>query len=158
MRHYSYTLDRRAQILGGPSANSLLNLAVRERNGLAYNIEAGFTPFSDTGLATIYFGTDKERADECLELIDLELTKIRSGKLSDRLLHIAKKQYLGQITIAMENNESYMLSAARSFLVYNNIDAMETIREKIGTVTRDEIVAVANEIYGTQNLSMLMYR
>ena len=51
-----------------------------------------------------------------------------------------------------------MLSAARSFLVYNNIDAMETIREKIGTVTRDEIVAVANEIYGTQNLSMLMYR
>lgn len=58
----------------------------------------------------------------------------------------------------MENNESYMLSAARSFLVYNNIDAMETIREKIGTVTRDEIVAVANEIYGTQNLSMLMYR
>lgn len=108
---------------------------------MAYNIEAGFTPFSDTGLATIYFGTDKERADECLELIDLELTKIRSGKLSDRLLHIAKKQYLGQITIAMENNESYMLSAARSFLVYNNIDAMETIREKIGTVTRDEIVA-----------------
>ena len=37
-------------------------------------------------------------------------------------------------------------------------ETMETIREKIGTVTRDEIVAVANEIYGTQNLSMLMYR
>ena len=163
-RAYNLNDERRVvlslltNLLGGPSANSLLNLAVRERNGLAYNIEAGFTPFSDTGLATIYFGTDKERADECLELIDLELTKIRSGKLSDRLLHIAKKQYLGQITIAMENNESYMLSAARSFLVYNNIDAMETIREKIGTVTRDEIVAVANEIYGTQNLSMLMYR
>ena len=37
---------------GGPSANSLLNLAVRERKGLSYNIESGFSPFSDTGIAT----------------------------------------------------------------------------------------------------------
>ena len=56
-----------------------------------------------------------------------------------------------------EQRELYVECRAQ-FLVYNNIDAMETIREKIGTVTRDEIVAVANEIYGTQNLSMLMYR
>jgi len=40
-------------LLGGPSANSLLNVSLREKNGLSYNVEAGYTPLSDTGIATI---------------------------------------------------------------------------------------------------------
>lgn len=161
---YNLNDDRRVvlslltNLLGGPSANSLLNIAVRERNGLSYNIEASFTPFSDTGLATIYFGTDKEKSDECFELVHRELTRIKSGKLSDHLLRIAKKQYIGQVTIAMENNESYMLSAARSFMIYNHIDGMDAIWRKIQTVTQEEIVEVANEIYASDRMSTLIYR
>lgn len=62
-------------LLGGPSANSLLNLVVRERNGLSYTIEAGFTPLSDTGISTIYFGTDRDKVDLCIELVNNELEK-----------------------------------------------------------------------------------
>ena len=112
-RAYSLRDDRRvalsllSNLLGGPSANSLLNLAVRERNGLSYSIESSFTPLSDTGIATIYFGTDKDRTDECLSIVRHELERICRGELKERQLGIAKKQYIGQITLAMESNESY---------------------------------------------------
>lgn len=145
-------------LLGGPSANSLLNLAVRERKGLSYNIESGFSPFSDTGIATIYFGTDKDKIEECMEVIDRELERIRTGHLSSRTLAMAKKQYIGQITIAMESNEGYMLSAARSYLVYDNIAGMDEICKKIRSITLQEITETANEIYGKENLSALIYR
>ena len=163
-RAYSMNDDRRIvlsllnNLLGGPSANSLLNLAVRERKGLSYNIESGFSPFSDTGIATIYFGTDKDKVEECMEVIDRELERIRTGNLGNRLLDMAKKQYIGQITIAMESNEGYMLSAARSYLVYDNIAGMDEICKKIRSVTLQEITETANEIYGKGNLSVLIYK
>ncbi len=162
-RAYSLQDDKRitlgllTNLLGGPSANSLLNLAVRERNGLSYTIEANYTPLSNTGYASIYFGTDKENVEQCLEIINREIGKILEGNTSERLLSLAKKQYLGQMTIAMESNENYMLGAARSYLHYNNIDSMESFREKILEITREELTDVAREIYG-QGISTLIYR
>lgn len=162
-RAYSLQDDRRitlgllTNLLGGPSANSLLNLAVRERNGLSYTIEATYNPLSNTGYAAIYFGTDKDNVEQCLEIIDREIDKIRTDRISDRLLSLAKKQFLGQMVIAAENNENYMLGAARSYLHYNNIDSMEAFRDKMMGITRNELTEVAQEIYGSQ-ISTLIYR
>ena len=61
------------------------------------------------------------------------------------------------ITSQLESNENYMLGAARSYLHYNNIDSMESFREKILEITREELTDVAREIYG-QGISTLIYR
>lgn len=144
-------------LLGGPSANSLLNLVVRERNGLSYTIEAGFTPLSDTGISTIYFGTDRDKVDLCIELVNNELEKIKRGEISPRLLNMAKKQFIGQMAIAMENNEGYMLSAARNYLYYNRVETIDSIRRKIREVSLDDLTEVAQTVFGG-NLSTLIYK
>ena len=36
-------------ILGGPGMNSRLNVALRERRGLVYNVESNLTSYTDTG-------------------------------------------------------------------------------------------------------------
>ena len=36
-------------ILGGQGLNSRLNLSLREKNGLAYNVESSYNPYFDTG-------------------------------------------------------------------------------------------------------------
>jgi hypothetical protein len=72
-RKYSFDLhDRRRMpmillnnILGGPGMSARLNLALRERSGYAYNVESHFTAYSNTGIFTVYFGTDKEKLDRC---------------------------------------------------------------------------------------------
>ena len=50
-------------LLGGPSANSMLNVLVREKNGLSYNIEASYTPYSDSGIVAIYFSCDHDNRE-----------------------------------------------------------------------------------------------
>jgi predicted Zn-dependent peptidase len=62
-----------ANILGGPALNSRLNLILREKHGLAYTVDATYTPYMDTGLFSIYFGTDKNNIEKCLDLIKKEL-------------------------------------------------------------------------------------
>ena len=47
-------------ILGGPGMNSRLNVALRERRGLVYNVESNLTSYTDTGTFCIYFGCDPE--------------------------------------------------------------------------------------------------
>lgn len=144
-------------MLGGASANSILNTAIREKNGFSYNIEANYTPFSDTGLATIYFGTDKDKIEKCIELIQIELQKIISGQLTNRQLSIAKKQFTGQLYIGTESNEGNMLSAAKSYLIYNHVDSMADIAKRIDEIKKEEITEVAGEVFGSQ-LSTLIYK
>lgn len=144
-----------ANILGGPAANSMLNVLLREKNGLTYSIDASYTPYSDTGIFAIYFGTDKGRSPLCIELIEKTLGKLRASKLTSRQLLAAQKQFVGQLSIAMESKESYMLGAAKSELVYGEVDSPEIIYRKLMAVTPEDIIETANEV--TSDLSVLVY-
>ncbi len=143
-------------ILGGPAANSLLNIALREKNGLTYNIEANYTPFSDTGLASIYFSSEKDQVARCIELIEKQLSIIKTTRLTDRKLATAKKQFTGQLSISMEGNENYMLGVGKSYLLYDDVDSLEEIYKKIDAVTAAQVMDAANEIFTAT--STLLYR
>jgi predicted Zn-dependent peptidase len=161
-RAYNLTDDRRlplslvVNILGGPAANSRLNTVLREHNGLTYNIEAGYTPYCDTGVATIYFSCERDRIERCRELIDIEIQNIISTPLTARQLSMAKKQFIGQFSISMDSKENYMLGAAKSFLIYNEIDSPQTVIRKVNEITADEIMTVAQDTFGSVNA--LIYR
>jgi Predicted Zn-dependent peptidases len=60
-------------ILGGPATNSRLNMVLRERNALVYNVEAMYNCYLDSGVFAIYFGCDKSLVEKCLSLIYKEL-------------------------------------------------------------------------------------
>ena len=143
-------------LLGGPSANSLLNTLVREKNGLSYNIEAGYTPFGETGTATVYFSTDRDKTDLCLELVTRCLTQLKTRLLTPRRLSMAKKQFMGQLAISSESNEGYMLGAAKSYLVYDEVDSMESVYKKVSEISAQSILEAANEIF--TDTSTLIYR
>ena len=161
-RAYGITEDKRLpfslliNILGGPCANSRLNVNVRERNGLSYNIEASYTPYSDCGMAVIYFSSEHCNTDHCREIIDNEIRKLQQTALSTRALAMAKRQYIAQMTISTEGNEGYMLGVGRSMLVHGEVDTLEEAYKKINAVTASQILEVANEIF--TNNSTLIYR
>ncbi len=143
-------------ILGGPCANSRLNVIVRERNGLSYNIEANYTPYSDTGIVAIYFSCDHHNAEQCIELIENELHRLRTVPLTARQLSMAKKQFIAQLAISSESNESYMLSAGKSLLNHEEIDTMEQVYAKIRALTASQLTEVAEEVFS--NTSRLIYK
>ena len=54
-------------ILGGQGLNSRLNLSLREKNGLAYNVESSYNPYLDTGIFSLYFGTDSHNLKKAFQ-------------------------------------------------------------------------------------------
>ncbi|MCG8698167.1 MAG: insulinase family protein, partial [Bacteroidales bacterium] len=145
-------------LLGGPGLNSRLNLSLREKKGYAYNVESNYTTYSDMGILSIYFGTGFRELNKCIQLTTKELKKLRDVKLGSSQLSRAKKQLLGQIAISSENFESQMLSNGKSILVYDKVDSLSVIRERIEKIADSDILEVANEILTEDKLSYLIYK
>lgn len=161
-RGYSIADDRRlplallVNVLGGPSANSLLNILLREKYGLSYNVEATYTPYSDCGIVGIYFSSDHDNAAQCVELIESEIAALCREHITPRRLAIAKRQFVAQMAISMEANEGYMLGAGKSFLLYKDIDTLEEAYKKVMAITATQICDVARESFS--DLSRLIYK
>lgn len=144
-------------LLGGPSMNSRLHMVLREKNGLAYNVESNYNTYSDIGIINIYFGTDKEKIDKCLELTQRELKRIREIRLGTIQLSRAKRQLVGQIAMAAENNENQMISNGRSLLLFDKVDTLKEISDKINNISANELLSVSNEIFDSTSLSELIF-
>ncbi len=144
-------------ILGGQSMNSRLNLSLRERNGMAYNIESSYTAFTDTGQFNVYFGTDRENLEKAIKLVTKEFRLMQEKKLGSLQLSKAKKQLIGQIAISSENRDDLMLTLGKSFLLYNKVDSLPKIYEKIEQVSSELLLEIANEILDEKSLSTLIY-
>lgn len=145
-------------MLGGPAMNSKLNLSLREKYGYAYNTEASYTPYSDTGIFSIYFGTDESNYVKCLNIIKKELKVLCAKKINSTALQKIKNQLIGQMTISAAGGEAQMFSIGKSLLVYNKVTPMEAIFRKINRISAEKLQEVANEILTPDKLTVLVYR
>ena len=144
-------------ILGGPGMNSRLNVSLRERSGLVYNVEANLTSYTDTGVFCIYFGTEHDHVDRCIRLVKKELKRLCEKPLSTNQLNAAKKQIIGQIGVARDNAESTALGMAKTFLHYNKMDDPQEVFQRIEALTSKELWEVSNEMFAEEQLSTLIY-
>jgi len=118
-------------ILGGPGLNSRLN---------------------------IYFGTDKDKLNKCLKLIYREIDILTAKPMGEQKLKKAKKQMIGQMAISSENNENLMLTIAKSYLLYNKVESLDSLFEKIEAVSVEDLHQVAIDVLNKENLSILIYK
>lgn len=160
---YSVKEDKRApfllmtNVLGGQGMNTRLNMSVREKKGLAYTIEANYTPFSDIGFFSIYFGCDPHNRDCCIDLIYNEMEKLRKRKLGTMQLYYAKQQFIGQLNLSYEAKLNEMLSIGHVALFFEEVDTIEESLAEICDISADEILEVANEILLPDKFSMLTF-
>ncbi len=144
-------------IIGGPAMNSRLNLALRERKGMAYNVESNYTAYTDTGLFNIYFGTDKENFERAVAIVKKEFKQLRENKLGGVQLSKAKKQMIGQIAISTESHDDLMLAIGKSYLLYDRVDPLKIVFQKIEEISVSDLLEVANQILDEKQLSTLIY-
>lgn len=144
-----------SNVLGGPGMNSLLNVDLRERLGLVYNVETAVTLFRELGLFTVYLGCDPDDAARCCDIVRRRIADVAEGYFDRRRLEPAKKQYLGQLVVASENRENSILAAARSLLMRHRvIDPAETV-EAIKALTPDDLSLAAKSL--SDGLSTLIF-
>ncbi|HYG38539.1 MAG TPA: pitrilysin family protein [Cytophagales bacterium] len=144
-------------ILGGPGMNSRLNLALREKHGFVYSIDANYTPFIDTGLFGIYFGTEKKQLDKSIQLVLREVKKLREVQLGTLQLHRGKEQLMGQLAMAEESNLNFMLMMGKSMLDLDKIEPLNEIFSEIKNITSKKLLDIANESLQENDLSILTF-
>jgi len=145
-------------ILGGQGLNSRLNMSLREKNGLAYNVESNYNPYYDTGTFCIYFGTDKQYLNKSISIVNAELLELCNTKLGTLQLDKAKKQIKGYLARGYENHENLMLSLGKSLLTFDRIETIEETCLRIDALTSSQLLEIANEVFDQSNLSTLIYK
>lgn len=143
--------------LGGPAMNSRLNMNIRERHGIAYNIESSFQPYTDTGWISIYLGTDKKLINRSEKLVMKELKHLRETKLTTTALHRAKQQLKGQLALSQEGGVNTMLAIGKSVMAKEHVSSMQEILKKIDAISASDVMEVSNFCFDPARLSTMIY-
>ncbi|MDX2197325.1 MAG: pitrilysin family protein [Cytophagales bacterium] len=144
-------------ILGGHAMNTKLNLMLREKHGLVYHVDAHYTPYTDTGLFNIYFGTEKKHVSKCITLIMYELENFKNILLPHKKLKMYKEQLKGQLAVAEENYNGMMLAMAKNTLDLGYMESMKNIFKKIDDIAPEQIMQISREIFSHDKLYRLDY-
>ncbi len=144
-------------LLGAGGMSSRLNLEIREKYGIAYTIESSYTSLTDTGIFSIYFGTDAEKAAKAERLVHKELKKLRDNQLGVLQLQQAKQKFNGQIALAEENRMSLLISMAKSLVDFSYVDTLEQLFDKVNAVTAPQLLRISNEIFDEDKMVTLLF-
>lgn len=144
-------------LLGGPYMNSRLNMVLRERYGLVYQIEANFTGYTDSGIWNIYFGCDPEDTERCIRLVKRELARLKEKPLSKKALAEAKRQMAGALGIATDNFEHTALNMAKRYLHWNTFEERDDVETRIKKLDQTELQHVAQELFDEKKIYTLIF-
>lgn len=145
-------------MLGGMSFNSRLSYMLREEYGLTYNIETNYTAFSDIGLFSVYYGTDSENVQQCMDVIKSEFDRMGANLMPVAEVDKWKQQFIGQLALYYDNNLNVMLSNAKSVLVYGEEETYDDVKNRLLSVTPESILQVSRDVLDFNNMSVLLYK
>lgn len=152
----SYTAAREpahallASILGG-NMSSRLFIAIRERRGLCYSIQASHSSYQDAGIFSITAGLEKTRVPEALRAVCAELTRIKTKGVGGQELKRAKENLKGRIALAWEDSENVISwFVSHEHFLGKPLPPEERLKE-LFAVTSDDIQKVCRQMFQTKN-------
>ena len=146
-----------SNLLGGPGMNARLSMTLRERNGYSYNVESNYTPYSDTGIFSIYIGCDEKHRAKCNDLTHMELKKLMDQPLGTSQLQKAKQQVMGQLALSAESGLSKVLGNGKTLIALDEVRTYAQIADELNALTSLELQGIANEVFQKDNLSSLTF-
>ena len=160
---YGYNNEKRtiasvlSQVLGEGSSSRLFQ-AVRERNGIAYQINSFLNSFLDISTFGVYFSTNEKMMDKAMTIVLKEFKKLRETKISGRELDKAKESIKGSMLLSLESTSNRMIRMAQSELYFNRIKTTDEIIKNIDSVTVNDILEAANELLDENSFIKLIIK
>lgn len=82
---------------------------------------------------------------------------MRDNKLTSSQLAAARKQLMGQIGVASDNNENNALGMGKTFSALQQVRNARRVFNRIERLTPEILLEVASEMFAEEYLSMLVY-
>ncbi len=145
---YGYTDPKRMKVnvlshILGETSSSRLFQRLREKNGIAYQINSFLNSFSDVSTFGVYLSTNEKSIEKANDLIMDELKKMREKSVSDAELKRAKEYIKGSLIMGLESMNNRISRMANSIIYYGRIKSMEETIQAIDCVTKEEIIEEA---------------
>jgi predicted Zn-dependent peptidase len=138
----------------GRGMSSRLFKEVRERRGLAYAVGSGVTRYNDTGVLTINAGVSPENVGEATKVIKAELMKMVDEPVGKEELTKARDYTIGSFRLSLETPMALAQRSGELLLMLGEIEPIETVVERVGAVTAEDVQRVAGRFFRNDNLSM----
>ncbi len=155
--HYThedrYVMSALNTVLGN-SMSSRLFQEIREQNALAYSIYSYVTSYRDTGLLTVYAGTDPSNALNVVRLVMKELKKIKEEGITPAEELRVKNQIKGSLILSLESSNSHMSRIARQEIYFGKYLSMDDIIKGVEKVTREQVQQLAHQLFSRENISL----
>ena len=148
-----FALQLLSSILGG-GVSSRLFQQVRERQGLCYTIYSYGAGHADTGVFCIYAALNKETEAKALATIRQVVDQLRREGPTSEELERARDQSKANVVMGLESTQSRMSHAGRSLLFSGEILTPEQIIAAYDSVTHEDVVALAQEIFRWDQVSL----
>lgn len=138
----------------GSGMSSRLFQEVREQNALAYSIYSYVTSYRDTGLLTVYAGTDPSNVMEVIRLVMKEIRKIKEEGITEEEERRVKNQIKGNLVLSLESSNSHMGRIARQEIYFGKYLSMGDIIKGVENVTREQVRRLAQQLFASRNMSL----
>ena len=140
---------------GGMTSKLYQNL--REERGLVYSVFSVLNTFTDTGLQTVYAGTEKNNVIQVVDLIRKELKNLRQKGLSQEDIELYKTQAKGEIIIGSEDFENRMNSLAINEMIFGEYRSVNQVICDIDKVNKDSVMeSIQSKLDPENNLSFFL--
>ena len=143
---HRYTHAILATLLGGNMSSRLFQ-EVREKRGLAYNIDASVNALAEAGLLEIQAAVDPERTHELLAVVRGELDALADGRITAAELHHTREHLKGLLYLGAESTENRMMRLAKNTLIFDRHIPLEETAAAIDAVSLDDLIRTAREIF-----------
>ncbi|NMW20242.1 MAG: insulinase family protein [Chlorobiaceae bacterium] len=142
----------------GNGMSSLLNLELREKRGLAYNVYSSITFYDELTALNIYAGTDSNKTKVTLELIKelLQSDSLKHPNAEEVLA--AKTKLIGSHIMGMEKMTRRMSQMASDISYFGRYIEPEEKTAAISAVTPDDIAEASMRILHDPPYSTLVYK
>ena len=137
-------------LLGGGGLNTKLYQLLRERNSLCYGVKSMYLKYDN--LLVIQTSVSKKDVSRAEKLIKQAFREMKAGDFSDAELENAKESFIFSLNLSLDNQGGILNNYV--FHVLDNLPFIEERIKMIDTVTKEEIVAIANKI--KMNISFVL--
>ena len=134
--------------------SSRLFQQVREQQGLCYSIYSYGAGHAETGVFCIYTALNKETEAKALATIHRVIDEFLAKGPTDEELERAREQSKANVIMGLESTQARMSHAGRSLLFSGEILTPEQIIDAYDRVTREDVVALAQEIFAWEQASL----
>ncbi len=141
-----------SNILGEGSSSRLFQ-TLREKNGIAYQINSFMNSFYDISSFGVYLSTNEASLKKANKLILEEFDSMKSKMVMINELKRAKEYIKAHVQMSLESTSNRMMRMGHSLLYFKKIKDLEESMNEIDSVTREEILDYSQVLFDSTNVS-----